>query len=87
MAYKTLSKEERQKKRDDYEKQVADMFIKGIQEGTAPWRKPWVPGVNKRDYNLFQMTDKNGKQINHYKGINGLICEINRSLLGSEDPR
>ncbi len=88
MAYKTLSKEERQKKRDDYEKQVADMFIKGIQEGTAPWRKPWIPGVNKRDYNLFQMADKNGKQTNHYRGINGLICEISRSFyLGSDDPR
>lgn len=88
MAYKkTLTKEERQQKQDEYEREVADLFIKAIKENKAPWTKPWEPGVNVLDYNMFNMT-KGGKQNNHYKGINGLICELNRSFfLHSDDPR
>ena len=57
MAYKkTLTKEERQQKQDEYEREVADLFIKAIKENKAPWTKPWEPGVNVLDYNMFNMT-------------------------------
>ena len=48
----------------DYAKTVADQVIKQLEEGTAPWIKPWAPGELRAPYN--PTTD------NPYRGMNAL---------------
>ena len=44
MAYKkTLTKEERQQKQDEYEREVADLFIKAIKENAGS-NATWTSG-------------------------------------------
>ena len=65
--YKKLTKEEKQKKSDDLSREIADKFIKAIQENKAPWQKGWSPAVNKADYNMFTMGNNSSKT---YQGFN-----------------
>lgn len=59
----------------DYAKTVADQVIKQLEEGTAPWIKPWAPGELRAPYN--PTTD------NPYRGMNALWL----SMQGRGDPR
>ena len=64
-----------QKKRPFHE-QVAEGLIRQLQEGTAPWQKPWDPG----GYSSLPYNPKSG---NRYKGIN----VIHLMGQGYSDPR
>ena len=82
--YKKLTKEEKQKKSDDLSRQIADKFIKAIQENKAPWQKGWSPAVNKADYNMFTMGNNSSKT---YQGFNAILTCLTRINNGSDDPR
>lgn len=85
--YKPLTQEQKKEKDREYERKVADLFIKGMEKNELPWQKPWVPSQRQLDYNLFSMV-KGKEQSDFYKGINGLLCQLTRALeIKSEDPR
>ena len=88
MAYKKkYTAEDRAKKEQQYERTVADLFIKGMEENKLPWQKPWSPTRNVLDHNYFTM-EKNGTQTNNYNGINSILCELVRTVnYNSDDPR
>ena len=48
----------------EYAEQVAAEIIKRLQEGTAPWQKPWEPGELSAPYNA-----QTGKA---YRGFNSV---------------
>ena len=78
MAYKKMTKEEKDAK---YEEFIAELFIKGIKTRQAPWMKPWQPG-EPEDFN--PITNKNKP----YQGSNQMVLELYRTIiLHSEDPR
>lgn len=88
MAYKKnfYSKEDMQKKHNEYEEKVADMFIKALKEEKAPWQRPWNPITSKTDFNMFTMNDKEGTKV--YQGYNYMVTSLTRSIFfNSEDPR
>jgi antirestriction protein ArdC len=58
-----------------YYKQVADQLIAKIEQGVAPWQKPWEAG---KDYYPYNPTT--GK---HYRGINAILLMSN----AKDDPR
>jgi antirestriction protein ArdC len=58
-----------------YYERVADMLIDKIEQGTAPWQKPWAAGQDLYPQN--PTTDK------HYHGINQMILMAQ----GRDDPR
>lgn len=60
---------------EEYHERVASAIAKAIEAGTAPWQKPWAPGVNPWPRN--EITG------HHYQGVNPLLllCE------GYGDPR
>lgn len=57
----------------DYRKELTDQLIKQLEEGTAPWMKPWVPQERPRNF----VTGK------PYNGINVLALKMQ----GHADPR
>lgn len=61
--------------RGEYEKEVANKIIKALEEGTAPWVRPWRKEEFLEPYNYT--TNK------AYSGMNSLIL----SLSGYGDPR
>ena len=89
MAYKknySYTKEPREKKQNDNDKKVSELFIKALKEERAPWQKPWNPITSKMDYNMFTMNDKAG--VKEYQGYNSIITMLTREVwLQSEDPR
>lgn len=62
-------------KKELYHEMVAKELIKQLEEGTAPWQKPWEESFNAIPHNA--MTG------NRYKGINALHL----SIQGKSDPR
>ncbi|MDR2033327.1 MAG: ssDNA-binding domain-containing protein [Helicobacteraceae bacterium] len=58
-----------------YYKQVADAIIEKIEQGVAPWQKPWEAGKDYYPYN--PTTNK------HYRGINA----ISLMAKDKDDPR
>lgn len=60
-----------------YYKQVADMFIEKMEQGTAPWQKPWKPGQEQMPYN-----PTTGKP---YRGINTMTLMMSERT--DIDPR
>jgi len=62
--------------RSDVYQSVTDRIVEALEQGTAPWRKPWIGGgpVNVR----------NGR---HYRGINIFLLEITSAVKGYNDPR
>lgn len=79
-------KEYFEKKNNEFEEKIAGLFIQALEQNTAPWQKPWKPGVNLEDYNYFTMR-KGEKSQQNYRGLNSLITEVYRNVIGSEDPR
>lgn len=61
--------------RSEHSKVIAEQVIKALEEGTAPWVKPWRPGTLKAPFN-----PTTGKP---YRGINNIML----SLGGFGDPR
>lgn len=47
-----------------YYEMIADRLIKQLEEGTAPWQKPWEPGLERMPHNPVSGT--------RYKGANAL---------------
>lgn len=67
-------------KKVGFAEEVANKFIKAIEEGTAPWMKPWKAGeIADSPYNA-----ETGKA---YKGLNRLMLSLDQTQRGSEDPR
>ena len=48
---------------------VANQIIESLKQGTAPWLKPWEPGVGQIPFNPVT-----GKR---YRGINALCLMLN----------
>lgn len=59
-----------------FAEEVAQTFIERIREGTAPWQKPWKPGV-------IANAPYNPTTNRPYRGINQLLLTIQ----GRDDPR
>ncbi len=63
----------------DYVDQVAGAIIKQLQEGTAPWQKPWKPGERFMPYNPTTG--------NEYRGANALWLMSQAESKGFGDAR
>lgn len=61
--------------RKEYAEEVAARIIEQLQQGTAPWQKPWKPGELRLPYN-----PSTGKE---YRGMNSLWLHMQ----GYSDPR
>lgn len=61
--------------KQEYAEQVAAKIIEQLQQGTAPWQKPWQPGELRLPYNPTTG--------NEYKGMNTLWLHAQ----GHSDPR
>lgn len=61
--------------KQEYAEQVAAKLIEQLQQGTAPWQKPWQPGELRLPYN-----PTTGKE---YRGMNTLWLHMQ----GHSDPR
>jgi len=61
--------------KQEYAEQVAGRLIEQLEQGTAPWQKPWKPGELKLPYN-----PTTGKE---YRGMNAMWLEMQ----GQSDPR
>jgi antirestriction protein ArdC len=62
-----------------YYEEVAETFIKALEQNTAPWQKPWKAGAGVGE-------EYNAKTGIEYKGINQLMLSLNNPT-GGEDPR
>jgi antirestriction protein ArdC len=65
--------------RRDFRQEVTDSIVRMLEEGVAPWQKPWEPGALQLPFNLT--TEKN------YRGGNALHLLANGIRKGYEDPR
>lgn len=61
--------------REGYAEKVAAKIIEALEQGTAPWQKPWKPGELRLPHN--PTTDQN------YRGINSMWL----MMQGHDDPR
>lgn len=39
------------KEKKPFYEEIADRLIKQLEEGTAPWQKPWEPGSSRMPHN------------------------------------
>jgi len=60
-----------------YHEQVAERLIEQLRQGTAPWQRPWKPGMPNQ---FMPMNPTSGKR---YKGINA----VHLLSQGYSDPR
>lgn len=60
---------------------VADLFIRSIESGTAPWTKPWSTE------DMMNMAPRNPETGTLYKGSNAAMLMMTEALNGYEDPR
>lgn len=63
----------------DYVRQVADSIIKQIEQGTAPWMRPWKPGERFMPYN-----PSSGHE---YRGMNAVYLMAEAEARGFKDKR
>ncbi|HHT9914901.1 TPA: zincin-like metallopeptidase domain-containing protein [Legionella pneumophila] len=56
-----------------YHQIVANQIIEGLKVGTAPWLKPWEPGIGNGQVPFNPVTGK------RYRGINALYLMLNQS--------
>ena len=73
-AKQDMSPEERFEK---YCEQIGEKLIKQIENGTAPWQRPWKTGFGPC----------NGSTLKCYNGMNQLALSMAASEAGYEDPR
>src|SRR5215467_9924529 len=67
------------KPKRDLRQEVTDQMIQALENGTAPWQKPWKAGSLEMPFNP---TTKNA-----YRGGNALHLMVTGQLKGYEDPR
>lgn len=70
-----MSKTDKPERRPFHE-EFAEKIIARLEEGTAPWQKPWTPGKQI-------MVPHNPASGTVYKGVN----RVNLSMMGYDDPR
>lgn len=58
----------------DYQDSIAEKFLKAMENGTAPWLRPWKSSP---------FTLRNGVTGHEYRGLNSLLL----SIKPYEDPR
>ena len=63
----------------EYHEEFAARIVKALQEGTAPWQKPWKPGERILPHNFQSGRD--------YRGGNALYLALNGLERGYADPR
>ena len=68
-----------QEKADEYHEQFAARIIKALEEGTAPWQKPWKPGERILAHNFGSGRD--------YRGGNALYLALTGLERGDADLR
>ncbi|MFO8834976.1 zincin-like metallopeptidase domain-containing protein [Legionella pneumophila serogroup 1] len=56
-----------------YHQVVANQIIESLKTGTAPWLKPWEPGIGTGQVPYNPVTGK------HYRGINALYLMLNQN--------
>jgi putative DNA primase/helicase len=66
-------------KHEDHVRAVAERLIEQLEQGTAPWVKPWSPGMRFMPYNLLT-----GKS---YRGMNAILLLATAQALGYGDAR
>ncbi len=64
---------------DEYHAQFAARIVKALEEGTAPWQKPWKPGERILPHNFQSGRD--------YRGGNAVYLAMNALDRGYADPR
>lgn len=64
-----------------YTAKIAEKIINALEDGTAPWLKPWNGGE------LLAMRPTNPITNKAYKGINFINLAMEQVALGSNDPR
>ncbi len=65
----------------DFRQEVTDRIIKMLEEGVAPWQKPWEPGAAPAGMPMNPTTDK------AYRGGNAIHLMATGLRRGYEDPR
>src|SRR5689334_14746543 len=63
----------------DYRQEVTDNIIRLLEDGTAPWQKPWQPGM------LEMPTNPTTEKL--YRGGNALHLMAVSMARGYDDPR
>ena len=63
----------------EYHEEFAARIVKALEEGTAPWQKPWKPGERILPHNFQSGRD--------YRGGNALYLALNGLERGYADPR
>ena len=64
---------------DDYHKEFAGQLKAQIEQGVAPWQKPWKPGESRLPKNI--QTDK------PYRGGNSVYLSVTQTAKGYSDHR
>ena len=64
---------------DDYHKEFAGKLKEQIEQGVAPWQKPWQPGEERLPKNI--QTDK------PYRGGNPIYLSVTQTAKGYSDHR
>ena len=64
---------------DDYHKEFAGQLKEQIEQGVAPWQKPWKPGESRLPKNI--QTDK------PYRGGNSVYLSVTQTAKGYSDHR
>lgn len=65
----------------DFRQEVTDRIISMLENGVAPWQKPWTPGESPVGMPVNPTTDRN------YRGGNALHLMATALLRGYNDPR
>jgi antirestriction protein ArdC len=79
-AYPPAAAENQPQKRD-FRQEVTDRIVKMLEEGVAPWQKPWEPGTVATGMPMNPTTDK------AYRGGNAIHLMATALSRGYEDPR
>ena len=74
-----MADEQKQSKVDAYQEQFTQKLVKAIEDGTAPWQKPWKPGE--------QISPKNLTTDRDYRGGNASYLAVAAVEKGYSDPR
>jgi antirestriction protein ArdC len=65
----------------DFRQEVTDRIVKMLEEGVAPWQKPWEPGMSAAQMPMNPTTDK------AYRGGNAIHLMATALQRGYDDPR
>lgn len=84
MAQSSDTNNERSGRRDrDYRTELTNQIIALIEQGVAPWQKPWNPSEAAGSFAL----PVNGSTGRHYRGGNAMWLMARSEIEGFDDPR